>query len=101
MTVQSFIKPLDELAMSTVKALYMQTKDQQVFSSDDFRRLGLEQYVEGRNGIGGVFAFLVVSGLAKEVGRSKSMFSSTHGRKIGLYEWTERAHRNWGGLGKS
>ena len=91
---------------SVVASLYRRTKDQQAFSSDDLRRLELDKYLSDRNGIGGLFAWMVTANLIREVGRAPSAFPSTHHRKVGLYVWTGvahrlyvwtgAAHRNWG-----
>lgn len=78
---------------SVAASLYRRTKDQQVVSSDDLRRLELDKYLNDRNGIGGLFAWMVTVKLIREVGRAPSAFPSTHHRKIGLYVWCEKARR--------
>lgn len=91
---QEFFKTeLSDLELSVIRVLYRKTKDQQTFSSDDLRKHELDKYLDGPNGIGGVFGFMVRVWWIKEVGRAPSTFPSTHSRKVGLYVWTEKGRK--------
>jgi len=76
------------------KPFYRRTRDT-LFSSDTFRGMGYDKYVS-RHGIGYIFAALKKLGYAEEVGRTRSTIESNHGREIRLYQWTDRAQREWG-----
>jgi len=59
------------------------------FSSDDFRRYGLDRFIVDKvHGIGGLFAKLKHQGLIIEVGTIHSTLASNHSRTIRLYQWT-------------
>jgi hypothetical protein len=75
-----------------MRIFYRRNKDA-VVSSDLFRLQGLDKYLptRHRNGIGRFFALSVEWGFLVELGRVRSGFDSTHGRKVGQYQWTEKA----------
>ena len=57
------------------------------FSSDTFRMLGLDRFVDTKHGIGGFFAKLVANKHATQVDWTRSVLPSNHGRKIRVYKW--------------
>lgn len=60
------------------------------FSSDTFRRFGLDRYFpDKQHGLGGWFARLKVNKKAVEVGWIRSSYPSNHGRLIRLYKFVE------------
>ncbi len=75
-----------------MRVFYRRNRDA-VVSSDLFRLQGYDKYLptRHRNGIGRFFALGVEWGYLEEVGRARSGFDSTHGRKVGQYKWTPKA----------
>ena len=78
----------DEDLLKTFKTLL--AKDQKTeFSSDDFRKYGLDRFIKDtQHGIGTFFAKLVHNKKAKKIGYTRSEFASNHGRQIRTYCWT-------------
>jgi len=60
------------------------------FTSDDFRRYGLDRFLFGevRYAVGGFFHKLLKQRLIREVGRARSVMPTNHWREIRVYEWT-------------
>jgi hypothetical protein len=59
------------------------------FSSDDFRRYGLDRFIrDTQHGIGAFFAKLKHQGLAIQCGYVRSQLASNHGRQIRVYKWS-------------
>lgn len=62
----------------------------EVFSSDDFRRYGLDRFIaDKQHGIGGFFRKLLKNGLVVKVGHKRSDLVSNHGHEIKTYKWTK------------
>jgi hypothetical protein len=60
----------------------------EVFSSDDFRRYGLDRFIrDTQHGIGTFFAKLSKNGLVEHVGYKASDLASNHGHTIKTYKW--------------
>ncbi len=58
------------------------------FSSDDFRRYGLDRFIRDKqHGIGGFFSKLVKNRIVEEVGFTRSTLASNHGRVVRIYVW--------------
>lgn len=77
--------------IKTMKTL-LAFEHKSTFSSDTFRRFGFDRYFpDKQHGLGGWFARLKVNKKAVEVGWERSTFPSNHGRKICVYEFTEKA----------
>jgi len=57
------------------------------FTSDTFRMLGLDRFVDNKHGIGGFFAKLLANKYAEQVDWTRSVLPSNHGRKIRVYKW--------------
>ena len=61
----------------------------EVFSSDDFRRYGLDRFIRDKqHGIGFFFAKLCVNKIAQRVGYTRSTLASNHGHTIRTYRWS-------------
>jgi len=74
-----------------VLRFYRATKGR-IFTSDNFRDLGLDRTMSNRKKmIGSFFGALKSSGLAMEVGWTRSRIRTNHRRKIREYEWTQEA----------
>ncbi len=60
------------------------------WSSDDFRRYGLDRFLFGKKqgAVGGYFRKLLVQKLIVEVGRVRSVIPANHFREIRLFKWT-------------
>jgi len=88
---QTFIGKLTDIDKDLVKTFQTLThvEDLKQFSSDDFRRFGLDRFLRGNpsHAIGGFFAKLIKNKLVREVGRTRSKFPSNHWREIRVYEW--------------
>jgi hypothetical protein len=62
------------------------------FSSDDFRRYGLDRFIKDtQHGIGAFFAKLKKNGLVEETGFTRSQLASNHGHTIRTYRWRTQA----------
>jgi hypothetical protein len=60
----------------------------EVFSSDDFRRYGLDRFIKDtQHGIGMFFAKLKKNGLVEHVGFTRSQLASNHSHTIRTYHW--------------
>ena len=58
------------------------------FSSDDFRRYGLDRFIrDPQHGIGAFFAKLKKHGYIQETGFTRSMITSNNMHTIRLYIW--------------
>jgi hypothetical protein len=65
------------------------------FSSDDFRRYGLDRFIrDTQHGIGSFFSKLKHEGLVVEVGSVRSTLASNHSRTIRVYKWKTEASFN-------
>jgi hypothetical protein len=60
----------------------------EVFSSDDFRRYGLDRFIrDTQHGIGAFFAKLCRNKLIERVCYTRSQLASNHGHTIRTYRW--------------
>ena len=58
------------------------------FSSDDFRRYGLDRFIrDTQHGIGSFFSKLKRHGLVDEIGFTRSEIVSNHSHTIRTYRW--------------
>ena len=63
----------------------------EVFSSDDFRRYGLDRFIKNTQvGIGAFFAKLCKNRLVERVGYTRSQLASNHGHTIRTYKWKNK-----------
>jgi hypothetical protein len=61
------------------------------FSSDNFRRYGLDRFIKDpQHGVGCFFGKLVKNRLVEQVGYKPSDLASNHSRTIKTYRWTEK-----------
>jgi hypothetical protein len=76
------------------KVFYTKTKDQPTITSDDFRELGLEQYLDNETfSIGGFFRYLSMYGHIVPTGKMvRSEIPSSHYRKITVWKWSKVSH---------
>jgi hypothetical protein len=59
------------------------------FSSDDFRRYGLDRFIKDpQHGVGSFFGKLKHQKLIVQCGYTRSQIASNHGRQIRLYQWS-------------
>ncbi len=64
----------------------------EVFSSDNFRRYGLDRFIKDtQHGIGTFFSKLVKNGMVEHVGYMHSDLASNHGHTIKTYRWRNEA----------
>lgn len=62
------------------------------FSSDDFRRYGLDRFIrDPQHGLGSLFLKLKKNGLVEHVGYKLSELVSNHGHTIKTYRWRVEA----------
>lgn len=78
------------------RAFYRQHMESATVSSDDFRAQGLDKYCKHRNAIGFYFACWKRWGYISNVGRTRSTYPSTHGRRIDQYSFTDKAKKELG-----
>jgi hypothetical protein len=63
----------------------------EVFSSDDFRRYGLDRFIrDTQHGIGAFFAKLCRNKETERVGYTRSQLASNHGHTIRTYRWKKQ-----------
>jgi hypothetical protein len=62
------------------------------FSSDDFRRYGLDRFIrDTQHGIGALFSKMKKNGLIEETGFTRSEIASNHSHTIRTYRWRVEA----------
>lgn len=84
----SRLTPADEKNFKAFRTL-LALDDIEVFSSDDFRRYGLDRFVaDPQHGIGAFFGKLKVNGLAEPVGHMASEITSNNRRENKTYRFT-------------
>jgi hypothetical protein len=81
----------DEQNIKAFKTL-LKLDNIEVFSSDDFRRYGLDRFIKDpQHGIGAFFSKLVKNGRVEHVGYIHSDLASNHGHTIKTYRWRSEA----------
>ena len=62
----------------------------EVFSSDDFRRYGLDRFIrDTQHGIGTFFSKLCKNNKVERIGYTRSQLASNHGHTIRTYRWKQ------------
>ena len=90
----SHLTPLDERNFKAFRTLLTLDKLTE-FSSDDFRRYGLDRFIADKaHGIGVFFGKLKANGLVERVGYVRSELASNHGREIKTYQLTPKG-KTW------
>jgi hypothetical protein len=81
----------DEQTLKAFKTL-LKLDNIEVFSSDDFRRYGLDRFIKDtQHGIGTFFAKLVKNRLVEHIDYIHSDLASNHGHTIKTYSWRSEA----------
>lgn len=81
------LTPKDQHNITAFKTL-LKLDNIEVFSSDDFRRYGLDRFIKDtQHGIGAFFCKLAKNGLVDRVGYTRSELASNHGHTIRTYRW--------------
>lgn len=94
MTIQESVfdftlTPKDKDTIRTFRTL-LKMDGREVFSSDDFRRYGLDRFIKDtQHGIGAFFAKLKKNKLVEHVGFTRSQLVSNHGHTIRTYRWRQ------------
>jgi hypothetical protein len=78
----------DELNLKAFRTL-LKMDGIEVFSSDDFRRYGLDRFIKDtQHGIGAFFGKLAKNNIVERVGYTRSLLVSNHGHTIRTYRWS-------------
>ena len=81
------LSPQDEKNLKAFKTL-LKMDNIEEFSSDDFRRYGLDRFIrDTQHGIGTFFAKLTKNKLVVTIGYTRSQITSNHGHTIRTYRW--------------
>jgi hypothetical protein len=78
------------------KVFYRETKKKPTITSDDFRELGLDEYLDGdsSSAIGNFFRYLSMGGHIEPTGKTvASEIPSNHSRKIAVWKWSKDSHK--------
>lgn len=71
------------------RRLYMDTRSQQSFSSNDLRRYNLHTLIQN---VGAFFRWMQTNGYALRVGGELiASHEASHGRRVGEWVWTSKA----------
>jgi hypothetical protein len=82
---------LDEKNIKAFRTL-LKMDNIEVFSSDDFRRYGLDRFIrDPQHGIGTLFAKLKKNNIVEHIGYKNSEVVSNHGHTIKTYRWRVEA----------
>ena len=81
------LTPLDEKNLKAFQTL-LKLDNITEFSSDDFRRYGLDRFIrDPQHGIGLFFSKLCKNKLVETVSYTRSQVASNHGHTIRTYRW--------------